>query len=124
MDCDRPFSLGLTTGRTPIGLYRELVERHKNGEVSFRNVTIYSLDEFYPIDPGAIQSRNFRIHEEFVNHIDILPENVHILDGMAVDPVAECEDYERRIREKGSPDSCHRHQEGESGCHGSGGCRE
>ena len=76
-----PFVLGLTTGRTPVGLYRELVRRYERGEVSFRNVVVYSLDEFYPIDVQNPQSRNYRIHNEFLNHIDILPENIHIIDG-------------------------------------------
>ena len=44
----QPFVLGLTTGRTPLGLYRELVKRHHEGQISFRNVSVYSLDEFYP----------------------------------------------------------------------------
>ncbi len=81
-DESQPFVLGLTTGRTPLGLYRELVKRHKDGEVSFRNVAVFSLDEFYPISATDHQSRNWRIHEEFLNHIDILPENIHIPDGM------------------------------------------
>lgn len=75
------FKLGLTTGRTPLGLYRELVQRYKDGKVSFRNVAVYSLDEFYPIDSKAIQSRNFRIHEELINHTDVRPENVHFPDS-------------------------------------------
>ena len=48
-DETRPFVLGLTTGRTPLGLYSELVKRHKEGQISFRNVAVFSLDEFYPI---------------------------------------------------------------------------
>ena len=63
----RLFALGLTTGRTPLGIYRELVERYKQREVSFQNVEVYSLDEFYPIEAGEIQSRNYRIHEDFLN---------------------------------------------------------
>ena len=78
---EKPFALGLTTGKTPIGLYRELVKRHKAGEVSFANVAVYSLDEFYPIAPTEKQSRNHRIHEELLNHIDILPENISFPDG-------------------------------------------
>lgn len=80
----QPFVLGLTTGRTPLGLYRELVKRHQEGQISFRNVAVYSLDEFYPIRSTEQQSRNYRIHEEFLNHIDILPENVHIPDRKSV----------------------------------------
>ena len=77
----RPFVLGLTTGKTPIGLYRELVKRYKAGEVSFANVAVYSLDEFYPILPTEKQSRNYRIHEELLDHIDIRPENINFPDG-------------------------------------------
>ena len=65
----KPFVLGLTTGRTPLGLYRELVTRYRAGKVSFHNVEVYSLDEFYPITPEHQQSRNYRIHAEFLNHI-------------------------------------------------------
>ena len=78
---ERPFVLGLTTGKTPVGLYRELVKRHKAGEVSFANVAVYSLDEFYPIEPTEKQSRNYRIHSELLDHIDILPENIKFPSG-------------------------------------------
>jgi len=90
----RPFVLGLTTGHTPLGLYRELVVRHMAGKVSFRNVEVYSLDEFYPITPEHQQSRNYRIHAEFLNHIDILPENIHIPDGTV--PLSQISEYCRR----------------------------
>ncbi|MBR4433725.1 MAG: glucosamine-6-phosphate deaminase [Bacteroidaceae bacterium] len=90
----RPFVLGLTTGHTPLGLYRELVTLHKAGKVSFRNVEVYSLDEFYPITPEHQQSRNYRIHAEFLNHIDILPENIHIPDGTV--PLDQISEYCRR----------------------------
>ena len=78
---EKTFALGLTTGRTPVGLYHELAERCARGEVSFRRVSVYSLDEFYPITAQEQQSRNYRIHEELVNHIDIKPENVHLIDA-------------------------------------------
>ncbi len=92
-----PFMLGLTTGRTPLGLYRELVERHKEGKVSFKNVAVVSLDEFYPIAPDHQQSRNFRIHEELLNHIDILPENINIPDATV--PVSEISAYCKKYDE-------------------------
>lgn len=96
----RLFALGLTTGKTPIGVYRELVNRYKNGEVSFKQVEVYSLDEFYPIKATEQQSRNYMIHEDFLSHIDILPENVHIIDGsVPVDKVsAYCAEYDRKAR--------------------------
>ena len=86
-----PFVLGLTTGRTPLGLYRELVRRHRAGAVSFANVEVYSLDEFYPIDGHEQQSRNYRIHEDFLNHIDIQPENIHLPDGTT--PLGSISEY-------------------------------
>ena len=89
-DGTEPFVLGLTTGKTPLGLYRELVTRHKDGKVSFKNVAVVSLDEFYPIAPEHKQSRNYRIHEEFLNHIDIAQENIHMPDGTV--PVSEISD--------------------------------
>ena len=90
-----PFVLGLTTGKTPIGLYRELVKRYKAGLVSFANVAVYSLDEFYPISPKEKQSRNYRIHEELLDHIDIKPENINFPDGtIAREEVSEfCKNY-------------------------------
>ncbi|MBR4045509.1 MAG: glucosamine-6-phosphate deaminase [Alistipes sp.] len=95
-----PFVLGLTTGRTPLGLYRELVRRYQAGEVSFKNVAVYSLDEFYPISRTEQQSRNFRIYDDFLTHIDIAPENVHMLDGTVSErEVSEyCAEYEKSIR--------------------------
>ena len=78
---ERPFVLGLTTGKTPIGLYHELVKRYKAGEVSFANVAVYSLDEFYPIKPTEKQSRNYRIHEELLDQVDIRLENINFPDG-------------------------------------------
>lgn len=95
-----PFTLGLSTGRTPLGLYNELVKRYKRGEVSFANVAVFGLDEFYPIRKTEQQSRNYRIYEEFLNQVDILPENVHIPDGaVAFDRVSEyCASYDQMVR--------------------------
>ena len=94
------FVLGLTTGRSPLGLYRELVRRHRQGLVSFRNVAVYSLDEFYPIRSSEQQSRNYRIHEEFLNHIDIQPENIHIPDGTVPEESisAYCASFDQSVR--------------------------
>ena len=95
-----PFVLGLTTGRTPLGLYRELVARYNRGEVSFKGVAVYSLDEFYPIRRTEQQSRNYRIHDEFLKYNDIEPENVHIPDGtVAKSEISEyCAEYDKSIR--------------------------
>ena len=96
---DRPFALGLSTGRTPLGLYNELVKRYKAGEVSFANVVVYSLDEFYPMSPECPQSRNHRVHEDFLKYIDINPANVHFPDGtVAKEKLNDyCKEYEQRV---------------------------
>ena len=96
---DKPFVLGLSTGRTPLGLYAELVNRYNAGEVSFANVEVYSLDEFYPMAPESPQSRNHRVYEDFLKYIDINPQNVHFPDGtVARDKVNDyCKEYERKV---------------------------
>ena len=71
------FRLGISTGSSPVELYRALVKRYKAGDVSFKNVEIYSTDEYYPA-PADTQSRNRRLYEELVANIDIKPENVNI----------------------------------------------
>ncbi|MDR2813932.1 MAG: 6-phosphogluconolactonase [Prevotellaceae bacterium] len=94
-----PFVLGLSTGRTPVGLYRELVKRYRKGDVSFENVVVYSLDELYPIKATEQQSRNYRIHEDFLSHINIRPENIHIFDGtVPIEAASEyCKQFESGI---------------------------
>ena len=96
----RPFALGLTTGRTPLGVYRELVKRYEAGEMSFSNVEVYSLDEFYPIKGTEMQSRSSRIKEDLLSKVDVKAENIHLIDGsIAVEEVsAYCAEYERKAR--------------------------
>ena len=77
----RRFRLGLTTGSTPRPLYNELARRYEAGEVSFENVEVVSIDEYYPSDPKGSKSRNHQLHEALLDKVDILDENVHILDG-------------------------------------------
>ena len=95
-----PFVLGLSTGSSPVGVYRELVKRHKNGEVSFRNVKVFSIDEFYPITAADCQSRNYSIHSEFLNHIDIKPDNIQLPDGtIPMEHISDyCAEFDKSIR--------------------------
>ena len=95
---DKPFVLGLSTGRTPLGLYNELVKRYNAGEVSFANVVVYSLDEFYPMAPDSPQSRNHRVNEDFLKFIDIDPANVHFPDGTV--PAEKLNEYCRQYEQK------------------------
>ena len=75
------FRLGLTTGSTPMSLYNELARRCAAGKVSFKNVEVVSIDEYYPSSTVDAQSRNHRIHEALLDKVDILKENVHLPDG-------------------------------------------
>ncbi|MCB9354792.1 MAG: glucosamine-6-phosphate deaminase [Lewinellaceae bacterium] len=91
--------LGLATGSTPIKIYEELVRMHKDEGLSFHNVITFNLDEYYPMPKEAQQSYWRFMHEYLFDHVDILPENVHIPDGLVpMEKVADyCERYEKLI---------------------------
>ena len=73
--------LGLATGSSPKSVYKELIRLHKEEGLSFENVVSFNLDEYYPMNPDALQSYVKFMHEQFFNHIDIKPENIYIPDG-------------------------------------------
>lgn len=85
------FKLGLTTGATPASLYNDLKRACAEGKVSFKNVAVFSIDEYYPSSAEQMQSRNYRLRSELLDHIDILKENIHIPDGQV--PVEEISAY-------------------------------
>ncbi|MBR3012140.1 MAG: glucosamine-6-phosphate deaminase [Bacteroidales bacterium] len=87
----RLFRLGLTTGATPVTLYEELARRCRAGDVSFQQVEIFSIDEYYPASENDLQSRNHRLHTALLDQVDILPENIHIPDGTV--PQKDVSDY-------------------------------
>ena len=101
---DAPFVLGLPTGSTPLETYRELIRLHKGGEVSFRNVITFNMDEYVGLPEEHPESYHSFMWTNFFSHIDILPENVHILNGNAADLVAECAAYEAAIVKAGGID--------------------
>lgn len=92
------FKLGLTTGATPVSLYHELVRRYNAGDISFADVDIFSIDEYYPIEAGERQSRNRRLHDEFLNLVDAKKENTYIPDGTVPEPhISEyCTDFDKK----------------------------
>lgn len=94
---DRPFVLGLPTGSTPIGTYKALVAMHKTGELSFKHVVTFNMDEYVGLPEDHPQSYHYFMMDNFFNHIDIDPKNIHILNGMARDKEAECAEYEKQI---------------------------
>lgn len=93
------FKLGLTTGSLPISLYNELIRRNKAGDVSFADVEIFSIDEYYPIEANQTQRRNHRLHEEFINQVDAKEENIYIPDGtVKKSEITEyCAEFDKKI---------------------------
>src|ERR1700727_1182790 len=77
----RPTVLGLPTGSTPVGLYREVIRLRKGAGLGFRRVTTFNLDESLPMPAGDAQSYNRWMRETFFNHVNIAPNNIHIPDG-------------------------------------------
>ena len=98
------FVLGLPTGSTPLGVYRELIRLNKEGKVSFKNVVTFNMDEYVGLPRDHEQSYWYFMWSNFFNHIDIKKENVNILNGMATDLQAECDGYEKRIAQAGGID--------------------
>ncbi len=98
--------LGLATGSTPLQVYSELVRIHKQEGLSFQRVVTFNLDEYYPMQPGELQSYVRFMNENLFDHIDIKKENVHIPDGtLPKDKVHQyCRDYEKKIEESGGLD--------------------
>ncbi len=96
--------LGLATGSTPIGLYQNLIEMNKNGEIDFSEVKTFNLDEYYPIKKSNDQSYDYFMKEQLFNHINIDKNNIDIPNGEAEDAKAECERYEKRLDEIGGVD--------------------
>src|SRR5687767_10558875 len=95
--------LGLATGSSPVGVYKELVRLHKDENLSFRNVITFNLDEYHPMPAASAQSYVHFMHENLFRHIDILPENIHIPDGTIPEEQVHqyCRQYEQCIRDAG-----------------------
>ena len=98
--------LGLPTGSTPVGVYRELIRMHREEGLDFTNVITFNLDEYYGLGPDRLQSYHRWMHEHFFNHVNVLPENRHIPDGLtALEEVEDfCRSYEDEIQRAGGID--------------------
>lgn len=96
-----PFVLGLPTGGTPLKTYQELIKLYQAGEVSFKHVVTFNMDEYVGLPPEHPESYHAFMHKHFFDHIDIQPQNINLLNGMAEDVNAECERYEEKIRHYG-----------------------
>jgi glucosamine-6-phosphate deaminase len=100
----RPFVLGLPTGSTPLGIYRELIRIHRQGKLSFKQVITFNMDEYLGLPSRHPQSYHSFMWEHFFSHIDIKEGNIHILDGETQDPEGECRAYEEAITAAGGVD--------------------
>ena len=96
--------LGLATGSTPIGMYKNLVDMYKNGVVDFSDIITFNLDEYYKLPITNEQSYHYFMQENLFNHININPANIHIPNGMADNIEKECEEYENSIKDAGGID--------------------
>ncbi|MGR5063337.1 glucosamine-6-phosphate deaminase [Photobacterium sp. DNB22_13_2] len=98
---ERPFVLGLPTGSTPLSTYKALIELFNAGEVSFKHVVTFNMDEYVGIDPNHPESYRSFMYNNFFKHVDIKDENVNLLDGLADDIDAHCAAYEEKIKSYG-----------------------
>jgi glucosamine-6-phosphate deaminase len=101
---DKPFVLGLPTGSSPLGMYKNLIELHQQGIISFRHVVTFNMDEYVGLPQGHPESYHSFMWNNFFSHIDIRKENVNMLNGNTEDLEAECEAYEAKMKAVGGVD--------------------
>ncbi|MCK6603904.1 MAG: glucosamine-6-phosphate deaminase [Ignavibacteriaceae bacterium] len=95
------FVLGLPTGSSPIGMYKQLIKLNQEKYVSFKYCTTFNMDEYVGLAEEHPQSYHYFMHSNFFNHIDINKDYINILNGNAPDLEAECEAYEEKIARSG-----------------------
>jgi len=100
----KPFVLGLPTGSSPVGTYKNLIEIHKAGKLSFKNVVTFNMDEYVGLAEDHPESYHYFMKTNLFDHIDIPKENINILNGNAGDLEKECSDYEEKINKTGGID--------------------
>jgi glucosamine-6-phosphate deaminase len=98
---ERPFVLGLPTGGTPLETYKCLIALYQTGEVSFEHVVTFNMDEYVGLPPSHPESYYSFMFNNFFNHVNIHPQNINLLNGLAEDLEAECLRYEEKIKSYG-----------------------
>ena len=96
--------LGLDTGSTPVGIYKNLIEKNKNGVIDFSEVTSVNLDEYIGLTPENDQSYRYFMNNNLFNHVNINKEKTFVPNGMAQDTAKEGADYDARIKALGGID--------------------
>ena len=96
--------LGLATGSTPVGMYRQLVNWYEKGDIDFSQVHTVNLDEYLGLAPDHDQSYRYFMQQNLFDHINVRPENTNVPNGLASDPEAECRRYDQVIAGLGVTD--------------------
>lgn len=96
--------IGLATGGTQLGLYKELIRMHKEEGLDFSKCTFFNLDEYVGLTADHPQSYHYYMHENFFKHVNVRPSQIHIPNGRAGDLIKECRDYEDTIKHAGGLD--------------------
>lgn len=98
---ENPFVLGLPTGSSPTPIYKSLILAHQAGRVSFRHVVTFNMDEYVGLPREHPESYYSFMHRNLFDHVDLDRENIHMLDGNALDLEEECSMYETKIKNYG-----------------------
>lgn len=88
---------GFATGSTPVGMYKALVEKYKNGKLDFSQITTFNLDEYYPIKGDHDQSYRYFMEQNLFNHVNLDKSKINLLNGQAEDTILECKAYDHKI---------------------------
>ncbi len=96
--------LGLATGSTPIGIYKELVELNKKGDITFKDIKSVNLDEYCGLDGSHDQSYRYFMNTNLFNHVDIDKNNTYVPSGVSSDLKSEGEAYDKMIKDFGGID--------------------
>ena len=96
--------LGLATGSSPVGMYKELVDMYNAGEISFKKIRTVNLDEYAGLADDDVNSYHYFMNQHLFSKVDIDPANTHLPNGIAADPEAECASYEAMVQSLGGTD--------------------
>ena len=96
--------LGLATGSSPVGMYKELVDMYNAGEISFKKIRTVNLDEYAGLADDDVNSYHYFMNQHLFSKVDIDLANTHLPNGIAADPEAECASYEAMIQSLGGAD--------------------
>ncbi|MBQ5696423.1 MAG: glucosamine-6-phosphate deaminase, partial [Clostridium sp.] len=96
--------LGLATGGSPVGMYKELIKMYEQKELNFSKITTVNLDEYIGLNPEHNQSYRYFMNNNLFNHINIDKSNTFVPNGLAEDLEAQCKEYDQKIVELGGID--------------------